>query len=178
MAYSTNTISGSTVKTWEPETDTVDSEVTRITSQDSPLMKQAATQGASSAAKRGLLNSSMGTQAAQQAVYGVALPMAQQNAQQTAAKNLSTQESGQQLGLLHAGYDRKETLDKSLQNSQLAAVNLNSVLGNYASMWSNVASNQYIPSDTRDRYNDHLANFRDTASEMINSLYGTSLEWD
>jgi hypothetical protein len=47
-----------------------------ITSQDSPLMQQAATKGQQYATSRGLLNSSLGAQASQQAVIAAAAPIA------------------------------------------------------------------------------------------------------
>lgn len=47
-----------------------------LISQDSPLMQTAATQGTQLAAKRGLTNSSLGVQSAQQAVINTAVPIA------------------------------------------------------------------------------------------------------
>lgn len=51
-----------------------------ILAANSPLMQQAATAGNQQAAKRGLLNSSMGVQASQNALIGAAAPIAQQDA--------------------------------------------------------------------------------------------------
>jgi hypothetical protein len=58
----------------------VDSQVGRIIDNNSPLMQQAVTRAQQGMAKRGLLNSSMATGAAQSALYDAAMPMAQQNA--------------------------------------------------------------------------------------------------
>lgn len=51
-----------------------------LISQDSPLMQTAATQGTQLAAKRGLTNSSLGVQSAQQAVINTAVPIATSDA--------------------------------------------------------------------------------------------------
>ncbi|CAO3403516.1 hypothetical protein [Azospirillum palustre] len=116
MAYSAANGGGST---WTPEDDKVDSEVSRITSAGGPLMQQAKTDGLATAQRRGLLNSSMAVGAAQGAVLNAALPMAQQNAQQTAAKNLSSQDYGQNRGLQEQkfGYD-KDLSDQAFRQQQ------------------------------------------------------------
>lgn len=120
MAYSAADGGGST---WTPENDKVDSEVSRITSAGGPLMQQAKTDGLATAQRRGLLNSSMAVGAAQGAVLNAALPMAQQNAQQTATKNLSSQEYGQNRGL----QDQKYKFDSALSDQ---AFQQQSVLSN------------------------------------------------
>lgn len=119
MAYSAANGGGST---WTPEDDKVDSEVSRITSAGGPLMQQAKTDGLATAQRRGLLNSSMAVGAAQGAVINAALPMAQQNAQQTATKNLSSQEYGQSRGLQEQqfGYSTKLAEQKYGYDSRLS----------------------------------------------------------
>ncbi len=62
------------------ENDTVLGQVNKITSQDSPLMRQAERRAKESMAPRGLLNSSMAVGAAQEGVIAQALPIAQQDA--------------------------------------------------------------------------------------------------
>jgi hypothetical protein len=84
---------------WTPQDDRVDTEVSRITAAGGKLMQQAKTDGLAGAQRRGLLNSSMAVGSSQAAVLNAALPMAQQNAAQTAQKNLSSQEYGQSRGL-------------------------------------------------------------------------------
>jgi hypothetical protein len=105
--YSTSATGGG--YDWTPQDDKVDTEVSRITQADSPLMRQARADGYAAANKRGLINSSMAVNAAQQSVLNAALPMAQQNAQQTAQKNLSSQDYGQSRGLQDQkfGFDTK-----------------------------------------------------------------------
>ncbi len=60
---------------------TVAGNLQSILSQSSPLMTQARTQGLEQANARGLANSSIGIESAQQAVTAAALPIAQQDAQ-------------------------------------------------------------------------------------------------
>jgi hypothetical protein len=67
---------------------TTQGELAGILNKGNALMTQAATQGNQAAAARGLMNSSMGVQAAQQAVIGAAMPIAQSDA---AAKNQNSQ---------------------------------------------------------------------------------------
>ncbi|RJF80954.1 hypothetical protein D3877_12025 [Azospirillum cavernae] len=119
MAYNAATGGGST---WTPEDDKVDSEVSRITSAGGPLMQQAKTDGLAGAQRRGLLNSSMAVGSSQAAVLNAALPMAAQNAAQTAQKNLSGQEYGQNRGLQEQkfGYDTALSDQGYRQNSALS----------------------------------------------------------
>ena len=84
---------------WTPEDDSVANKVTEITSRDSPIMQQARTQAAQQSNARGLLNSSIGVQAGQEAVYKAALPIAAQDANQTFQKNISGQGYRQTEGL-------------------------------------------------------------------------------
>lgn len=109
MAYSAAEGGG---QLWTPEDDKVDTEVARITSQDSPLMQQAKTAGLATAQKRGLLNSSMAVGAAQDSVLKTAVPIASQNAGQTFQKNLSTQQFGQQSGLSKQEYEQNRGLQE------------------------------------------------------------------
>lgn len=67
--------------TWTPTADaTVSGQFNKITAAGSPLMDMAETQAKQQQAQKGLLNSSMAITAGQQAAYGAALPMAQQDA--------------------------------------------------------------------------------------------------
>lgn len=137
MAYSAASGGGST---WTPENDKVDSEVSRITSAGGPLMQQAKTDGLATAQRRGLLNSSMAVGSAQGAVLAAALPMAQQNSQQTAAKNLSNQEYGQSRGLAEQkfGYDTSLSDQNFRQQQQITDQQYRNQLGaiHYQGDWN------------------------------------------
>lgn len=69
------------VTNWNVDKDqTVEGRVGGLLQQDNPLMQQAATSGLQQANKRGLINSSLGVQAGQEALYKAALPIASQDA--------------------------------------------------------------------------------------------------
>lgn len=76
------------------ENDDVVAQLNRITSQDSDYMTLARTSGLQNANKRGLLNSSIAAGASQAAAIAAAAPLASQNAQQMAARNLERLSSG------------------------------------------------------------------------------------
>lgn len=65
----------------------------KIMAEDSPLMRQARNQGMLSAASRGLGNSSIAAGAAQAEATKAAVPLAQQNAQQTQNQQLANQKA-------------------------------------------------------------------------------------
>ena len=77
----------------------VASAVAKVTSESSPLMQQARTDGLKMANRRGLINSSMAAGAAQSEALRVAVPIGAQQAAQTHQRNVSDQ-NFQQEGLL------------------------------------------------------------------------------
>ena len=72
-----------------PTVSTTQDQLVGILNKGGPLMQQAATTGNQQAASRGLLNSSMGVQAAQAAVLGQAVPIA--NADASATNQMAVQ---------------------------------------------------------------------------------------
>lgn len=95
---------------WETEDASVSGRLTGLLSKQSPLIKQARTQGLQAANSRGLLNSSMAVGAAQNSAYAAALPIASQEASQTHQANLSKQEFGQQRALMADDLSGRERL--------------------------------------------------------------------
>ncbi len=81
---------------WKPEDDDVQTAVAKVTDAGGPLMQRAATQGATVAKRRGLMNSSMAVESAQAAVLDKAVAIGGQQSQQTFTKNLSLQQYGQE----------------------------------------------------------------------------------
>lgn len=74
------------VEDWKNSTDqTVAGQVQKITAADSPLMQQARTTALQGMNQRGLVNSSLAGTAAQSAVLGAAMPIAQQDANTSAS---------------------------------------------------------------------------------------------
>lgn len=118
MAYDANGF-------WKPEDDNVVTQTTGLMAGDSPLIKQARSQGEAAANRRGLLNSSISVGASQGAAYAAAIPLASQQSAQLHAKNLTAQQ-GVQTGQLNeqqniAEKDRLVTaagLDLTRQNAQ------------------------------------------------------------
>lgn len=92
-AAPSTTASGGGLAAWKAAlpsqvNDSVADKVKALTSQDSPLMQQAKTQGLKVANRRGLLNSSMAAGATQEAMLDKALPIASQDASQAFQKNM------------------------------------------------------------------------------------------
>lgn len=154
---------------WVPEDDSVTTQVAAITAQDSPLMKQAATRGAQLANRRGLLNSSIASQAAQEAVIGAAAPIAGQNASQIAAKNLGKINNDAQAGLQKdaiAAQDRANLLQ--------AGITAN---GQYLDAFGQIAGNKDIPAASRDAYLSSILAARNAPAGLAKGIYGVDLNW-
>jgi len=102
---------------------TVSGQANNIISQGGPLMQQAATQGNQQAASRGLLNSSMGIQAAQNAVL--------QNAGQLAQGDVNALNQASQFN----AQAQNQTLAQNTANQQ-ATNQFNTQQGNAMSTWN------------------------------------------
>lgn len=74
-----------------PDAELASSQLNKITSQDSPLIKRARQEGLVNANRRGLLNSSIAAGAAEGAIVDRATPLAQQNAQILQQQRLQNQ---------------------------------------------------------------------------------------
>lgn len=88
-----------TTRSINPATQTVNGQVNRIISQNNPLIQTARTQAAQTANDRGLVNSSMGVQAGEQAAINTALPIAQADAginNSVASENAAAQNNAAQ----------------------------------------------------------------------------------
>lgn len=79
--------------------DSVANALTKLTSQDSQLMRQAQTSGLQTANRRGLLNSSMAVKAAEDAAYAAAVPIASQDAAQANTENMANLDASTRLQL-------------------------------------------------------------------------------
>jgi len=185
MAYN------ATTGQWEMEDDNVATGVENIINSDSGLMKQAATSGKQYANKRGLLNSSMGSQASQAAVMNAAMPIAGQQASQTHTKNLAQMDINSANSLQQNDIDAKQTLmntditskenianqniashDREKATSALAA--MESV---YSEMFKNISANSSIPAAERNKYNAHIGNLRDSSLNLVEQMYDIDLDW-
>ena len=154
---------------WVPEDDSVSTRVNALTAQDSPYIRQARAAGTSTANRRGLLNSSMAAGASEGAAISAALPIASQESQQIAQRNFAHQQGGYDMErqrLVTASGDRNAALSAAIQANQ-----------NYLAAFTDLASNRDIPAATRDAYIQHLLNTRGTGMDMIQQIYGISLDW-
>ena len=98
---------------WTPENDDVLTQVNRVASSGSPLMQQAKGIGTMAAAKRGLGNTSIAIQSAQDAVIGKAAEIGGKNAELINSKNLAQ---------LQGKWDYKRSMDVAqLQESGATA---------------------------------------------------------
>lgn len=154
---------------WKPENESVSQRVTGLMSQQSPLMQQARTQGAQVSNRRGLLNSSMGTQAGQTAAYGAALPIASQEASQahqrnTAERGIQSQENIAQMNVAAHEREKAASLAAAFENS-------------YAQMVATVMNNHQIPANVRQQYLQHAGAVRDSNLRLVEQLYGFKLNW-
>lgn len=188
---------------WDTEDASVSSRLTGLLSKQSPLQKQARTQGLQAANSRGLLNSSMAVGAAQDAAYKAALPIASQEASQIHQANLSKQEFGQQKTLQSSdqqqqrylqeqdiGFrERVSGLDREAQeriaslnlasSERAAAANLAASFENsYSSIIANIMNNENLPAADRQKYIDHAALVRDSNLALVEQLYNLDLQWD
>ena len=107
-----------------PAAVTTSSALSGILNKGGALMQQAATQGNQSAASRGLLNSSMGVQAAQSAVLGAATPIAQADAQAQTQNNQFNAQNQNAQNQFNAG-QQNESMFKALDvNSREQLANI------------------------------------------------------
>jgi hypothetical protein len=154
---------------WTPEDDSVSTRVTGLMEQNSPLMQQAKTQGAQAANRRGLLNSSMGVQAGQQAAYGAALPIASQEAQQIAQKNIAAMDVGSKEKVAQinaAAHDRQYVASAAVEMEK-----------KYAAMWNETMKNTNLNATALNNYYTHLNQQRDSDMALIEQIYGVDLNW-
>lgn len=155
---------------WEYEDDSVSKQVNKLTSQNSPLMKQAKTTGMQAANRRGLLNSSMAVGEAQKEAYNAAIPIASQEASQIANKNT------QRMGL--KSQEDIAAMNVAAHDRQYMQAGVAAVDQNYAQSFAAIASNANLPASVRDRYLTMLQQMRDSGNNVTSQIYGTQIEWE
>lgn len=165
---------------WVPEDDSVATQVAALTSQDSPLMRQAATRGAQVANRRGLLNSSLAAQSAQEAVIGAATPIASQDASQIAGKNLALLNNNasltQQREVIASNERQQKDALAATDRANLLSAGIQSN-GQYLDSFGQIAGNADIPAATRDAYLSSILEARKAPNALAKSIYGVDLNW-
>lgn len=167
-----------------------------ILSEDSPLMQRASGQGRQAANSRGLLNSSMASQAAQGAMIDRATPLAQQDAQthfQNTQANadrrmqdyMSDKQYGQQIGLNQQQYNQKIGLNQQqygfdmdrLQASSTANAwgvmsnNITDIVAQSMDAINNIQANPNIDTENKSSMIEQILEMRDTDIEFQGGLY-------
>lgn len=165
---------------WTPEDDSVSKQVKDLTDAGSPLIDSARTGAMKTANQRGLLNSSMAAGAGEQAVINSVTPIASQNASQIAQKNLNAQQFGEQTKLNTQQNDNAQTIagmnissnDREKTAAAVAAMN-----NSYTDAFKTIESNQNLPADARNATMAHLGELRDSDFNLIEQIYGVTLDW-
>lgn len=162
------------------QNESVSDRLANILDRDSPLMQRARTRGYQAANQRGLLNSSLGVQAGEQAMIETALPIAQQEAQQAAQTNRDIRALlGQDLRLgreLTARERADRVRSRVDQQANLGSL-MNAAERNYRDAVNNITSNEAIPASERQRYLDQAAQVRNSTYRLLEQIYGIRLSW-
>lgn len=162
-----------------------------VTAKDSPMMTQARTRGFQTANSRGLLNSSLAGQAAEQAVLDVAVPIgSQQDAQDFQANEnyrgfgynqaLQTQQNEQQLAVqgIQNAFDGSQN-DKNItlsERSQLSTA-LNAADNAYQNAINNINANTNLTAETREQQLVAARDRFDSAYQLAEQIYNINLSW-
>ena len=145
---------------WIPEDDSVATRVASITQADSPLMRQATGMGLRQANRRGMVNSSIAAGAARAAQLSAAVPIASQDAQTVAQKNIAR---------IGGDYDMSKTrMTLASAERDNAAARMSDAFSNYSANMANIAANPKLKASARtsmqqsalDQMNAQLAAFR------------------
>ena len=148
-----------------PTATTVEDRLAGILNRGGPLMQQAATAGKQQAASRGLLNSSMGVQAAQAATMQAATPIAQTDAQalnQMAIQNANTLNQNLQ--------SNANTLNQAGQfntSTQNEFAKLNTQNQNTANQWNAQEKNEAILKTMDMNSREQLANIEANYKQLM-----------
>lgn len=176
---------------WTPRVEMVEERLDRLLRGDNPLFVQARTRGLQAANRRGLLNSSIATQAAEQAMLDVALPIAGQDAATAAAANLSRQNFEQNRVLqaddIAAGNWRAQ-LDADVKvgiaNMQVSASDrekigalLATYQNQYASSYQAILNNENMTAEARQQNLVHIYNVMQSNLQLAEQLWGINLTW-
>lgn len=153
--------------------------VAQITSENSPLMKQARTTGLQQANQRGLSNSSMAVGASQAEAIRTAAPIASQEATLVSQRerqeaDLAEQQRAQAATIAAQKYQQEQDIAAKDREAQLAA--LTRLSGDRMTAYATALSNPELPADARI---STLRSFNDQYSQTANylqNLYGVRLD--
>lgn len=166
---------------YEPEDPTnVGQQLTGLMSKNNPLMRQAQTQGMQAANQRGLMNTSMGVQAAQSARLGAALPVASQQAQQAHQGKMQTgqfQHESQMQATDIASREKIAAQNVTAHEREKSASHIAAIENSYNEAFRTIAQNENLPANVRNQYLSHLGAIRDSNMALVEQLWGIELNW-
>lgn len=165
---------------WHPEDDQVATRLTGLLKVDNDLMKQAQTQAKQYANRRGLLNSSIAAGAGVDSMLRVALPIASQEASQTAQKNLASMQFGSQKELAGMDIGSREKIagmNIAANDREKAAAATAAMQNLYGEAFRTVAQQHELPAAARNAYLDHLRNLMSMDLNLVEQLYGIDLDF-
>lgn len=125
-----------------PVAETSQTQLTGILNKGGALMQQAAAVGNQQAASRGLLNSSMGIQAAQKAVYDYAVPIATNDA--NTINTMGTFNAGQKNQTLQSNANTANTVNQFNAQNENSVNQFNAQNANAASQWNAGQQNEAV----------------------------------
>lgn len=149
--------------------DTVASRVSQLQSQDSSLMRGAIASGTKAAARRGLVNSSMGVGAGVQAGLAAVTPIASADASNQLNRDIATMEDTRTRDLNAATLASNER--SAYANSTATAT------ANYQNAIANTLQNSDIPAETRSAVQSDLASIYKSSQQNLAAIYGAKLSW-
>lgn len=156
----------------------VQSRIKSLVAEDSPLMQQARTRAAQEMNARGLVNSSLGIQAGQQAVISNAMPIAQSDAQSINAAMTNTANARNTASQFNASAENAAsslnaqlltTMNQANANSQNAAMNQTAVAANARSL-AFIDNNSKQSLATLQAQNQQLLQANANASSMFGQV--------
>lgn len=155
---------------WVAEDDSVATQVSKLQSQDSALMRQSSAAGLRTANRRGLINSSMGVGAGVSAALGAVTPIASQDAAQINQKNIQ--------GVDHQQGRMLTAAQIAAQDRATYANSMNQAGDSYTSGITNTLTNDKIPASTRSAVQGDIAAIYRQQQAQLQAIYGgTALNW-
>mgnify|MGYP003636497965 CR=1 FL=1 len=188
--------------TYKPDDEAIAPRVAELTSQDSPLMRQARTSGMAMGNRRGLINSSMAVGAAEGAALGVATPIASQESQQKYGKNVQFMQNQQQdkttsatlaseekrtadslaadryrTDTSIASDERKTAASIAAQDRQTVAQQSGDLARTYTDGIGQTLVNDKIPATTRSAAQRDISGLYQASLQRLQTVYGVNLGW-
>ena len=155
---------------WVAEDDSVATQVSKLQSQDSALMRQSSAAGLRTANRRGLINSSMGVGAGVSAALGAVTPIASQDAESIKQKNMQ--------GVDHQQGRMLTAAQIAAQDRQTYANSMNAAGDSYITGIGKTLENDKIPSSTRAAVQGDIAAIYKQQQAQLAAIYGSpALSW-